>query len=102
MSDGLWTAAGSEAPRRFRNQGRAGKAVSPLRSATAVHNFALRAVNEVVMFSACASVLLASGNGVAGAMVSNAGYHIFIDWRVSGGAEVTAATVATASKHSRG
>ena len=35
----FWTAAGSEAPRRFWKQPGARKAVSPLRSATAVQNF---------------------------------------------------------------
>jgi hypothetical protein len=35
----LWTAAGSEAPRRFGSSIRNRKAVSPLRSATAVQNF---------------------------------------------------------------
>jgi hypothetical protein len=39
----VWSAAGSEAPRRFRKQGHARKAVSPLRSATAVQIFAVRA-----------------------------------------------------------
>jgi len=36
---GLWTAAGSEAPRRFWMPPVVRKAVSPLRSATAVQNF---------------------------------------------------------------
>src|ERR1035437_7030306 len=39
----FWTAAGSEAPRRFWKQPSARKAVSPLRSATAVQIFIVRA-----------------------------------------------------------
>jgi hypothetical protein len=35
----FWTAAGSEAPRRFGSSVRSRKAVSPLRSATAVQNY---------------------------------------------------------------
>jgi hypothetical protein len=40
---GFWTAAGSEAPRRFWTQPAVRKAVSPLRSATAVQIFVVRA-----------------------------------------------------------
>ena len=39
----FWTAAGSEAPRRFWKQPAVRKAVSPLRSATAVQIFVVRA-----------------------------------------------------------
>jgi hypothetical protein len=38
QSKSFWTAAGSEAPRRFGSSVRNQKAVSPLRSATAVQN----------------------------------------------------------------
>jgi hypothetical protein len=39
---GFWTAAESEAPRRFWQQAVARKAVSPLRSATAVQIFVIQ------------------------------------------------------------
>jgi hypothetical protein len=43
LNHGSWTAAGSAAPRHFRKPAGARKAVSPLRSATAVQIFVVRA-----------------------------------------------------------
>jgi len=46
---GFWTAAGSEAPRRFWAQPTVRRAVSPLRSATAVQIFVVRARTLVIV-----------------------------------------------------
>jgi len=48
-SQGVWTAAGSEAPRRFGSSLRNRKAVSPLRSATAVPKYLVAATPRCVL-----------------------------------------------------
>src|ERR1019366_10746129 len=76
----IWSAAGSEAPRRFRNHAWSRIAVSPLRSATALHNVVVGAHSGTVVVLVGLLISLSLGIPIAAARALCGGRQ----WRSGG------------------